>query len=195
MAKKNEKVVQLHRQQEEFLNTTPAEVSEIFPGFSARINQFIDLTDLNIPHMDEGRQAYIANLFQSSKMAPGDWLKKDKPPKPSTLRKIVLFLLTHIKGDYNPLRVEAWLKYGDGAVTNPFRHSNPDNEALIPLAASLIASVAKEIDVQTTHFDLNQVLNGTIETLSDFQITHESMVEPVHRKIIAQHIRSNPRNS
>ena len=49
-------------------------VNEAFPGFSERLNYFIDLADPTIPAMDNGRQACISNLLQASKMAPGEWL-------------------------------------------------------------------------------------------------------------------------
>ncbi|MCU7917253.1 MAG: hypothetical protein KZQ95_02705 [Candidatus Thiodiazotropha sp. (ex Epidulcina cf. delphinae)] len=193
MNKSEKKVVRLHRQIEEFNQTTSGTVSEVFPGFSKRLNHLIDLTDLNVPAMDDGRQAYISALLQASKMAPGDWLKKNKPPKTTTLRKLVIYLLSRIPGDHNPFKIEAWLKYGDEAVQNPFNSMPQNSQALIPLATALIVSVAKEINVTANEFDLNKVLSATVETLSDFQLTHESMVEAVHRKIIAQYIKSNPR--
>lgn len=192
MNKSEQKVTQLHRQIEE-VNQASTTVSEAFPGFSRRLNDLIDLADPAIPRMDGGRQAYISALLQASKMAPGDWLKKDKPPKTVTLRKLVNYLLSRMPGDYNPYKIEAWLKYGDAAIGNPFDLTPQENQALIPLATTLIVSVAKEINIPPNEFDLNRVLSATVETLSDFKLTHESMVEPVHRKIISQYIKANPR--
>lgn len=193
MSKGDEKVVQLHRQIEELNQAPTGTVSEAFPGFSERLNQLIDLTDLEIPAIDDGRQTYVGNLFQVSKMSPGDWLKKDKPPKTATLRKLVVYLLSHIEGDHNPFKIEAWLKYGDAAVSNPFNVTPEDSQALIPLATSIIVSVAKEIGIPANKFDLNLVLTATVETLADFKLTQEGMVEPVHRRIIAQYIKAHPR--
>ena len=194
MDKNGKNVVQLHRQREEFNKTTLGTVTEVFPGFSNRLNILIDLTDLNIPPLDDGRQSYISTLLQASKMAPGDWLKKDKPPKTATIRKLITFLLSHIPGEYNPLKVEAWLKYGDEALPNPFNSEQPDNQNLIPLATTLIVTVSKENNIPANEFDLSRVLNITVEMLADFGLDHESMIESVHKKIILQYIRSSPRN-
>ncbi len=193
MSKQDQKVVQLRDRRAEFNRTTAGAVAEIFPGFSARLNQLIDLTDLDIPDIGDGRQTYIGELLQASKMACGDWLRKDKPPKPTTLRKLVVYLTEHVPGDQNPYKVEAWLRYGDVAVQNPFDSTPQRHQALIPLATALIVSVAKEIDVPTTSFDLSEVLTATIEILANFHITHATLIEPVHRTIIAQYIHAHPR--
>lgn len=193
MNKKKPKVVQLHQQIEEINQTTPEAVGEEFPGFSHRLNKLIDLTDLDIPPLDGGRQAHIASLLQASKMAPGDWLKKDKPPKNSTLRKLVNYLLLHIPGTHSPLKVLAWLKFGNEAVNDPFSNSQPDNQDLIPLATALIVSVTRENSIHANEYDLSKVLRETVEMLAGFNLTHESMIEPIHLQIISQYIKSNPR--
>ncbi|MBX2807163.1 MAG: hypothetical protein KTR20_00895 [Cellvibrionaceae bacterium] len=194
MSSNNRKVVPLTEQIQELNEVTHKVTTEIFPGFSTRLNQLIDLTDLGIPPLDDGRQAHISSLLQASKMAPGDWLKKDKPPKTSTLRKLVIYLLSHIAGDHSPYKIEAWLKYGDAALSNPFTTQRAmNNQALIPLATTLIVGEAKAINVPTNRFDLSKVLEATLETLSNFQLTQESMVEPVHKKIIAQYILAHPK--
>lgn len=167
--------------------------TEAFPGFSVRLNMFIDLTDLEIPPLDNGRQSFLGNLVQTTRMSPGEWLKKDKPPKTATLRKLIVYLLDHIQGDYNPFKIEAWLKYGDVAVANPFYKEADSSQSLIPLATSLIVLVAKEIGVPANSFDLNPVLASTVETLSAFKITQANMVEPVHRSIVAEYIKANLR--
>ena len=190
MSRSEKNVIQLNRQIEE-INQASGTFSEAFPGFSERLNNLIDLADVDIPSLDDGRQAYISTLLQASKMAPGDWLKKDKPPKTATLRKLVNYLIAHLPGDHNPYKIEAWLKYGEEAVSNPFNSAPQANQALIPLATTLIVSVAKEIGIPPHEFDLSNVLTATVETLSDFKLIHESMVEPVHRKIIAQYIKAN----
>lgn len=185
-------VVQLHEQIEE-INRSSSTVTEAFPGFSERLNHLIDLSGIDIPPLDDGRQAHISTLLKASKMAPGDWLKKDKPPKTATLRKLVNYLLSNIQGDHNPYKVEAWLKYGDTAVNSPFDLEPKENQALIPLATTLIVSVAKEIGIPPYEFDLTTVLSSTVEMLSNFKLTHENIVEPVHRTIIAQYIKANPK--
>lgn len=194
MRNSDKNVVQLQKEIKE-INQASSTVTEAFPGFSKRLNHLIDLSDIDIPPLDDGRQAHISALLKASKMAPGDWLKKDKPPKTATLRKLVNYLLSNIQGDHNPYKVEAWLKYGNTAVKNPFDLEPKANQALIPLATTLIVSVAKEIDIPPHDFDLTKVLSSTIEMLSDFKLIHESTVEPVHRTIIAQYIRANPKQS
>lgn len=187
---KSANVIDINSQKREFQETPSAPVSEIYPGFSLRLNQLIDLTDLEMPAMADGRQSHVANLFESSRHAPGDWLKKDKPPKPGTLRKIVTFLLLHIEGSYNALRVEAWLKYGEGAVGNPFEDPHTRFQPLTPLATIIVTSVAKELKIPAPSFNLEKCLELTIETLTDFQLTDQRDVLPAHRKIVAGHIRS-----
>lgn len=193
MNKNNPKVVQLHQQIEEINQTTPKVVTEEFPGFSDRLNKLIDLTDLGIPPLDGGRQAHIASLLQSSKMAPGDWLKKDKPPKNSTLKRLVNYLLSHIDGSHSPLKIQAWLKFGDEAVNDPFCDPQPDNQYLIPLATALIVAVTRENGIPASEYELSRVLCETVEMLAGFNLTHESMIEPVHLQIIYQYIKSHPR--
>jgi len=184
-----ENVVQLHR--EEFKNTPSASVEEIFPGFSERFNILLDLSDLEIPK-SRGKAAYVAELFETSQMAPADWLKKDKPPKPATLRKIVIFLLNHIDKVYSSLKVEAWLKYGDEAVGNPFSYKE-EEKSLIPLAAGLISEVAKANKISAVSFELTKVLSAVVKTLSDFEVSDISLIERVHHEIVLQHIKANSR--
>lgn len=188
---KQQKVFDISLQKREYRETQSASVSEIYPGFSLRLNQLVDLTDLDIPPMSDGRQTYVSNLFDTSKMAPADWFKKDKPPKAATLRKIVVFLLNHIDGEYNNLRVEAWLKYGDGAVGNPFDDPHSKFQPLTPLATILVNTEARELNIKAPEFDLNSCIALTIETLTDFQLTDLRDLLPAHRKIIASHIKNN----
>jgi len=160
-----------------------------FPGFSQRLNYLCDLA--SIPRLDDGRQAYVSTLLPASKMAPGDWLKKDRPPKTTTLRKLLSLILQRISGEHDNIKIEAWLIYGD-VVNQPFDLT--PNEALIPLATTLIVSVANEINIPTDVFDLNNVLPMTLEMLTNFKLTTQDLVEPIHRKIIAQYIKSHLRN-
>lgn len=152
----------------------------------------LDLTDLSIPSMNNGRQTYLSNLLNISKMPPGDWLKKDRPPKTITLRKLIAFFLNHISGDHDPNLVEAWLQYGN-SVPNPFQSTEDDNQALTPLATSLIVSVAQEIGTPVSKIDLNPVLSSTIEMLAYFRLAQDSVIDPVYRALIARQIKSHPR--
>lgn len=103
----------LNDYQNEFMKMN-ASGNELFPGFSSRINRIIDMTDLSAPSKDYGRGAWLANLTQSSKSATSDWLKKDKPPKPSMLRKLIYFFCRHLPPVMrSPLFVECWVLYGD----------------------------------------------------------------------------------
>ncbi len=188
MNQENKRVIRLKEQIKEYNEATSDTIVEIFPGFSERFNFLIDLTDLDVPKLYNGRQAYISSLLQVSKMAPGDWLKKDKLPKASTLRKLLTYFLRHIEGSYSVYQIEAWLKYGNEVVPHPFKDIPFHNQQLTSLAVTLIVAVASERSIPTTQFDLNKVLAATLETLSEFEITQESKIKSTHRKIIFQHI-------
>lgn len=189
-------VIELRKQLKEALpSDTPTSLSEVFPGFSERFNKLIDMCDLDIPRLDDGRQAYIGNLFEASKPAAGDWLKKDCPPKPTTLRTIVISLLKHLKpehqGDHHPLKVEAWMKYGDEAIGNPFAAMEYDR--LSPLVATLLARISKEIGVGPLAFNFDAALRETLALLREYNIQGTEQVGTGQRIVIAQIIRNNLR--
>ena len=94
----NKKVVQIDSQRSSFeeVEHANADIVKIFPGFSQRLNELIDMSSLDIPK-DWGRQMALASIVNTSKMATGYWLKNDRPPKASTLRNIVVFLTENIK--------------------------------------------------------------------------------------------------
>jgi hypothetical protein len=124
-------------------------------------------------------------------MAAGEWLKKDKPPKPTTLRKVVTYLLAHTEWAYlNPLKVEAWLKYGS-AIQSPFESAAIENEALYPLASSVISLVAKESGIPGSEINLTECLKQTVDLFASFDINRIDKVELVHKKIVEQIIRQN----
>lgn len=190
MTKADAKVLQFKKQQEEFSSFT-TDLEEIFPGFSSRLNELVDKTDLEVPPLDDGRQAYLSELFSASKMAAGDWLKKDKPPKPTMLRKVVAYMLAHTEwATTNPLKVEAWLKYGS-AIQNPFERAAIENEALYPLASTVISQVARESGVPGSQIDLVECLKQTVELFASFDINRLDKVELVHKKIVEQIVRQN----
>ncbi len=90
------------------------DLAEIHAGFSERLNWLLDASDLNPPPLDAGRVSWLAKLTSYSRPAVMDWLKYDKPPKCTTLRKLVSFLNRH---HLPPImsstpRIEAWLQYG-----------------------------------------------------------------------------------
>jgi hypothetical protein len=71
----NKKVVQIDSQRSSFeeVEHANAEVAKIFPGFSQRLNELIDMSSLDVPK-DWGRQMAISSIVKTSKMAPGYWL-------------------------------------------------------------------------------------------------------------------------
>jgi len=180
-------VIPLQNYQKEF-NKTHVDESEIFVGFSKRLNYMLDLADINCPLIDRGRQAYIAKVFESSKMASADWLKKDRVPKPLTLRRMVQFLINHISGEYNDLRVEAWLKYGEPAIPSPFKSLDQMNRVSMPLAMSIIALVSSHHEIRASTFDLNIVLEQTLLLLASENITTMDGINDKHKESVKCYI-------
>ena len=161
---------------------------EFYPGFSDRLNAFIDLTSVNIPPMNKGRQTALAELFDVSKVVCADWLKKDRVPKVQTLRTMVATFLSYIDGDYNELRVEAWLKYGDEAIPNPFVQVDEYQQHLLPIAASLVVQVVKRVNLSINEIDLDHAIKKTIEILKRFEIVDEHQIGDLHLESIADMI-------
>ena len=188
MTRTDNNVVSISKQQKEYRDVPSTDISEIYPGFSNRLNQIIDLTDLDIPALSTGRQAHMVNLFEASRVVVTDWLKNDKPPRPATLRKIVVFLLKHLGGIHNELRVEAWLKYGDEAVGNPFHNPTGQLHPLTPLATILVHEETKRLNINALGLDLQACLVATVGTLIDFELSSVEQILPAHRNIIRSHI-------
>ncbi len=188
----NKKIIPINPRKHSFeeIEHANAEVTKIFPGFSKRINELIDMSSLDIPK-DWGRQMALAAIVNTSKMAAGHWLKGDRPPKASTLRNIVIFLTDHIEKKVNPLKVEAWLKYGEPTIQSPFRDKPIDEVDLSPVALGEIVSICKEKDVNISSFDLQKVLDATISTLETFEIYSNNEMEEKHKEIIYQYIMLN----
>ena len=188
----NKKVVPIGAQQSSFeaVEHANAEVLKIFPGFSQRLNELIDMSSLDIPK-DWGRQMALASIVNTSKMATGYWLKGDRPPKASMLRNIVIFLTDRIAKEVNPLKVEAWLKYGEPTIQSPFRDKPIDEVDLSPIALGEIVSICREKGVEISSFDLQKVLDATISTLETFEVYSSDKVQEKHKEIIYQYIMLN----
>ena len=78
----NEKVVQIDSQRSSFedIEHANAEVAKIFPGFSQRLNELIDMSSLDIPK-GWGRQMALSSIVKTSKMATGYWLQERQAAK------------------------------------------------------------------------------------------------------------------
>jgi hypothetical protein len=191
------KVVQLDELRREFQASPDVEIAEVYAGFSLRLNQFIDISDISIPTLKEGRIAFVAHLLDVSRPAVTDWLVKNKPPKEITLFEVVNYFLKHINHseDILPARVVSWLRYGEEVSPCPFKSMFGDSEhkELLPLAASIVANEAKLMGFSATSYDLEKVLPLAVTTLADFELMELTQVQEVHRQIIRQHIRDNPR--
>ena len=190
----NKKIVQIETQKHSFeaIENINSDVAKIFPGFSQRLNELIDMSSLDIPK-DWGRQMALASLVHTSKMAAGYWLKGDRPPKATTLRNIVIFLTDHIEKKTNPLKVEAWLKYGEPTIQSPFSKKPIDEVDLSPIALGEIVNICKEKEIEISSFDLQKVLDATISTLETFEVYSNDKVEEKHKEIIYQYIMLNRR--
>lgn len=171
--------------------------SQVFSGFSDRLNLIIDKTEgLNVPSMDDrGRMAYIHKITGHSKPAVSDWLQKDILPRDQTLRGLVAFLLRHIPGEFNVLRVESWLRFGEEATPCPFTTARPseDSMAMRPLAAQLIAAAGKELDISVSSYDLQSTMEDVVSMLMDYGVNGKEDIQgPMHdlaKYYIQQHLR------
>jgi hypothetical protein len=190
-------VVRLDELKREFQATSKVEIAEIYTGFSRRFNDFIDISDIDLPTINNGRIGFVAEMLNASRPAVSDWLTKNKPPKETTLFEVVCYFLKHIEdgNDVLPARVVAWLRYGKEVSPCPFTGlcDVTDNKELMPLAASLIANEAKSMGLGATSYDLEKVLPLTVTTLADFEIAEIEQVKDVHRLIIQQLIQKYPR--
>lgn len=188
----NKKVVQIDSQRSSFeeVEHAHADVTKIFPGFSQRLNELIDLSSLDIPK-EWGRQMALSSIVKTSKMATGYWLKSDRPPKASTLRNMVVFLTDNIEKKVNPLKVEAWLKYGEPTIQSPFREKPIDEVDLSPIALGVIVGICKEREIKIQSFDLEKVLQATISTLETFEVYSNDAIKDKHKEIIYQYIMLN----
>jgi transcriptional regulator with XRE-family HTH domain len=153
-------VVRLDELKREFQATSKVEIAEIYTGFSRRFNDFIDISDIDLPTINNGRIGFIAELLNVSRPAVSDWLTKNKPPKKTTLFEVVGYFLKHIEDGNDILlaRVVAWLRYGEEVSPCPFKglYDASDNKELMPLAASLIANEAKSMGFGATSYDLEK---------------------------------------
>jgi hypothetical protein len=192
------KVTSLERYREEYkAEAENCSVTEVFPGFSERLNLLMDHTeDLNIPAMDErGRIAYIHKITGHSKPAVSDWLKKDILPRDQTLRGLITFLLRHIPGDYNVLRVESWVRFGDEATPCPLslNKGESDTVSLRPLAAKLIADAGKDLTLTVSSYDLQNTMEDVTQMLADYGVrSFEDIQQPLRdlaKYYIQQHLR------
>jgi hypothetical protein len=191
------KVIRLDELKREFQSSPGVEIDEIYAGFSHRLNSIIDISDIEAPSINGGRVTFVAEMLNVSRPAVTDWLTKNKPPKEKTLFDVVNYLLKHIKGgeDILPARAVSWLRYGEEVSPCPFQmgYEDPAHKELIPLAANIIAVEAKTMGLGATSYDLAKVLPLTLSTLVDFELNELDEVQGVHRQIIQQHIRNNPR--
>ncbi|MFT7223905.1 MAG: hypothetical protein ACI82Z_001449 [Cellvibrionaceae bacterium] len=183
--------IAIDRSSFETVEKANADVSNIFPGFSQRLNELIDKTSLEIPPLDGGRQMALASLVKTSKMATGHWLKNNRPPKASTLRNLVVFLVDYIDKKVNPLKVEAWLKYGEPAIQSPFKEEVIDKINLSPIALAKIVEVCSAKGIEINSFDLKKVLDATIRTMESFEIYSEESFNEKHKEVIYQYIKLN----
>ncbi len=169
------------------------------PGSSKRLNDFINLANTDVPPLHNGRDAFIARLADVSKTAAADWLKRDKPPKDTSdddkasLYKLVCYFLKYIEGQHKPLRVMAWIRYGEEAIPDPFARlrNRAHEQALLPLAAHLVVELAAIESIPTSSFNLETTLKDTAGMLVSFGISDIESVEDAHKIVISQCIRNN----
>lgn len=191
----SQKIVQLRDRFKSEAHENSADIEQFFPGFSVRFNIFLELCELEepIPPLGDGRVNFLVELFDTNRISVAQWLNKDMPPKTTTLRRIVRFLLKYIPGgDYHPVKVEAWLKYGEQAVRNPFVLHKTDR--LTPLAHTLINTISHEIGIPPASIMFERALNETLQYLKSLQLPNPPSVSLDQERIVAQIIRNNAKN-
>ena len=147
---------------------------KIRPGFSGRFHVLIDQTEgLGIPARDKrGRLSHIAKITGHSKPAVSEWFKKNKLPSEEVFCSLIRFFLHHTSVKVSALRVESWLRYGDEATPNPFDIAPQEEktEALRPVAFRLLTETVKEHQIGISTYDMQAVLDDTLELLGDFGV-------------------------
>ncbi|MCX4030157.1 hypothetical protein H0A36_17440 [Endozoicomonas sp. SM1973] len=197
------KVVLLSDHKKEYENTEGPGLEDngVYSGFSDRMNEFLDHVKMDLPPLDKGRISYIAELTGCSRQIVSIWLTKNKPPRDSvdqdkktSLFKLVAYFMKHLDTDVSLYRIVAWLRYGDEAIESPFKQKQVDDlkqELLIPLAAKVIVEEAKAANMSMSAFNLQLVLEETLNILFDFDVMSYKNILPPHRKIILQCIKNN----
>lgn len=142
-------------------------------SFSKRFNFLLDKADF--PPIGAGRAKMLADRFGGSKSGAQNWIGKNLPPKRDTLRIIVTEVLKEINGNYNALRVVAWLENGS-VVANPFIDKKDYNINELPIA-SKHALLSK---VYIAVHNIARSKNIDIYTLSD------SIMDHVYNSVIRQ---------
>ena len=192
------KIASLDQFRREYREEAESQETEgVFPGFTHRLNLLIDKAEgLDIPSInDRGRMAYIHKLTGHSKPAVSDWLQKDTLPRDQTLRSLIAFLLRHIPGEHNVMRVEAWVRFGEEATTNPFSapRAADDQTALRPLAAKLIAKSSKDMNISVSSYDLLGTMDDVVKMLMDYGVSGpddiQGPMEDLTKYYIQQHQR------
>lgn len=193
-----DKIVPISQYREQFENDAEScTASEIYPGFSERLNYLMDQAEgIEIPDKDgRGRPTFLHKVTGSSRPATSDWVLHNKPPRDKTLRSLVVFFLHHISGDHNPVRVESWLRYGDQATPNPFAkgQQESDDTPLRLLAAKLVAEAGKALAVTVAGYDFKAVQDATIKMLKDYGVTNDADIQDGMIDLVKYYIKDNPR--
>jgi hypothetical protein len=190
MSDKAEKIKELRQ---EFINGKLIDPLEIHEGFSGRFNFFIDITDLDVPSIKGGRITFLSELFELSRPVIAEWITKDRPPKDATLFEVAGFFAKHVTGiDGTPVGlIASWLRYGEKITPCPFKlggsFSEPSESNLLQIAAKVVAAEARKLHLSSDEYDLREVLDRTISTLKDFELSKVEDIKEIHRQIIRQH--------
>lgn len=163
-----------------------------FPGFSKRLNELIDYADIGVPLLkDKGRAAELAQIFDVSPMATADWIKKDKPPRDLALRQIVTYLLSESGLKCNPVKAQAWLKYGEEAVPSPLVDKNSWDITLGIMASTLVHAALVDLDVPLSSVVLDDAIGSIVELLKHYGIREASQIKPDHHEQILECVKKN----
>lgn len=185
---KNQTVVALH---EKFLEKRDLHdgLGKTSPGFSDRLNQMIDLTELDAPTVGHGRFAWISKIAGVVKSTGAEWLAKDKPPREPTLSALVDYLLGHLKGTYDVTRVKIWLLYGEDVVPFPFQPQAEDQRTFLQLALVVIHEETNREKIAHTDYDYDAVVERVTKMFQSLNVDAYEDVKLGHRSLVVDCIR------
>ncbi len=90
-------------------------VDDLHPGFSLRLNALLDILEVDVPPITQGRKMWIGRVFDVAPNNATLWLTNDVVPKGARLRSLSDFCFLHLPKKQRPkksIAIESWLLYG-----------------------------------------------------------------------------------
>lgn len=155
--------------------------------FSDRFNYMLDLAGFR--PLERGRAVELAELTSCTRMGARRWLQQNTIPENTTLRIIVLEVLTRLKRSNIPVgAVISWLREGR-EVRNPFEEEQiQEYDAFLMLrvnAALLETLIAMEKSIQ----DLEALPASQVSKMVNTLYQHAQTTEKIDKAYIEQILR------